>query len=172
VFTSTDMRKIIEHNITAHSNRLTRSRIVDNCRSIATAVRASSAVPVIFETIREQDLRLVDGGIVDQVPVEIAKAMGADIVIGVSLGFAQFFEKPKHPYQSLMNLLELMSREAIARSLSMADIAVEIPGIEKTSLMDMEQRDTLIAQGKAAMKARLDDLKRKVDNSGRRDYQE
>ena len=38
--------------------------------------------------------------VVDQVPVEIAKAMGADIVIGVSLGFAQFFEKPKHPHQS------------------------------------------------------------------------
>ena len=91
--------------------------------------------------------------------------MGADIVIGVSLGFVQFFEKPKQPYQSLMNLLELMSREGIAHSLSMADIAIEIPGIEKTNLMDMEQRDTLIAQGKAAMKARLGDLIRRVEKS-------
>jgi hypothetical protein len=97
--------------------------------------------------------------------------MGADIVIGVSLGFVQFFEKPKHPHQSLMNLLELMSREGIARSLSMADIAIEIPGIEKTSLMDMEQRGTLIAHGKAAMKARLMDLIRRVENSERRDEQ-
>jgi len=165
VFTSPDMGKTIERYITAHSNRFTRSRVVDNCPSIATAVRASSAVPVIFETIKEKDLRLVDGGIVDQVPVEIAKAMGADIVIGVSLGFVQFFEKPKQPYQSLMNLLELMSREGIAHSLSMADIAIEIPGIEKTNLMDMEQRDTLIAQGKAAMKARLGDLIRRVEKS-------
>ena len=99
VFTSQDMGKTIEHYITAHSNRFTRTRVVDNCPSIATAVRASSAIPVIFETIKEKDLRLVDGGIVDQVPVEIAKAMGADIVIGVSLGFVQFFEKPKHPHQ-------------------------------------------------------------------------
>ena len=171
VFTSPDMGKTIDHYITAHSKRFTRSRIVDNCPSIATAVRASSAVPVIFETIKEEDLRLVDGGIVDQVPVEIAKAMGADIVIGVSLGFAQFFEKPTHPHQSLMNLLELMSREGIAHSLSMADIAIEIPGIEKTSLVDMEQRDTLIAHGKAAMKARLEDLIQRVENSERRDEQ-
>lgn len=171
VFTSPDMGKTIDHYITAQSNRFMRSRIVDSCPSIATAVRASSAIPVIFETVKEKDLRLVDGGIVDQVPVEIARAMGADIVIGVSLGFVQFFEKPKHPHQSLMNLLELMSREGIARSLSMADIAIEIPGIEKTSLMDMEQRDTLIAHGKAAMKARLIDLIRRVENSERRDEQ-
>jgi NTE family protein len=169
VFTSPDMGKTIEHYITAHSNRFTRSRVVDDCPSIATAVRASSAIPVIFETIKEKDLRLADGGIVDQVPVEIARAMGADIVIGVSLGFVQFFEKPKHPHQSLMNLLEIMSREGIARSLSMADIAIEIPSIEKTSLMDMEQRDTLIAQGKAAMKARLGDLIRRVEESERKD---
>jgi NTE family protein len=171
VFTSPDMGKTIDHYITAHSNRFMRSRIVDSCPSIATAVRASSAIPVIFETVKEKDLRLVDGGIVDQVPVEIARAMGADIVIGVSLGFVQFFENPKHPHQSLMNLLELMSREGIARSLSMADIAIEIPSIEKTSLMDMEQRDTLIAHGKAAMKARLMDLIRRVENSERRDEQ-
>jgi len=171
VFTSPDMGKTIDHYITAHSNRFVRSRIVDSCPSIATAVRASSAIPVIFETVKEKDLRLVDGGIVDQVPVEIARAMGADIVIGVSLGFVQFFEKPKHPHQSLMNLLELMSREGIARSLSMADIAIEIPGIEKTSLMDMEQRDTLIAHGKAAMKAQLMDLIRRVENFERRDEQ-
>jgi NTE family protein len=144
---------------------------VDSCSSIATAVRASSAVPVIFETIRVKDFRLVDGGIVDQVPVEIARAMGADIVIGVSLGFVQFFEKPKHPHQSLMNLLELIGWEGIACSLSMADIAIEIPGIEKTSLVDMEQRETLIAQGKAAMRARLGDLIRKVENFEPKDEQ-
>ena len=165
------MGKTIDHYITAHSNRFMRSRIVDSCPSIAKAVRASSAIPVIFETVKEKDLRLADGGIVDQVPVEIARAMGADIVIGVSLGFVQFFEKPKHPHQSLMNLLELMSREGIARSLSMADIAIEIPGIEKTSLMDMEQRNTLIAHSKAAMKKRVMDLIRRVENSERRDEQ-
>ena len=171
IFTSPDMGKTIDHYLTAHSNRFLRSRIVDSCPSIATAVRASSAIPVMFETVKEKNLRLVDGGIVDQVPVEIAKAMGADIVIGVSLGFVQFFEKPKHPHQSLMNLLELMGKEGINRSLSMADIVIEIPGIEKTSLMDMGQRDILIAHGKAAMRAQLKDLIRKVENFKLKDEQ-
>jgi len=43
---------------------------------------------------------------------------------------------------------------------------IEIPG-----LMDMEQRDTLIAHGKAAMKARIEDLLRRVENSKRTDEQ-
>lgn len=51
-----------------------------------------------------------------------------------------------------------MSREGIARSLSMADVAIEIPGIEKTCLIDMQQHDTLIALAKAAMKAQMEDL--------------
>jgi hypothetical protein len=87
-------------------------------------------------------------------------------VIGVSLGFTQVFETPQHPHQSLSNVLELMSREAISRALSMADIAVDIPGIEKTSLIDMQQRDALISQGKAAMMLQMETLKRRVETFG------
>ena len=164
IFTSPEMGKCIDRYITAHPSRFIKTRIVDSCPLISTAVRSSSAVPAIFENVRSEDLRLVDGGIVDQVPVEIVRAMGADIVIGVSLGFAKFFEKPNRSYQLISNVLEVMSREGIAHSLSMADIAVEIPGIEKTSLIDMTQRDTFIANGKAAMKAQIQDLIRMVDN--------
>jgi NTE family protein len=164
IFTSPELGQRMASYIADHSSRFMKTRIVDSCPSIATAVRASSAIPVIFESVKENGLRLIDGGIVEQVPVEVARAMGADIVIGVSLGFAQFFEKPTNPHQSISNVMELMSHEGIAHSLSMADIAIEIPGIEKTSLMDMGQREALIADGKAAMKAQIEDLTRKVEN--------
>jgi len=48
--------------------------------------------------------------------------------------------------------------------IAMADIAIEIPGIEKNSLIDMVQRDTLIADGRAAMKAQIQDLIQMVDH--------
>lgn len=164
ILTSPDIAQSMDEYFTASSQRRLRSRIVDNCSSLATAIRASCAIPVVFEAIREQGLYLADGGIVDQVPVEVARAMGADIVIGVSLGFTQYFENPQHPHQMLSNLLDLMSREGIAQSLAMADIAVDIEGIETTSLMDMEQREALITQGRAAMEARLEDLTQRVDH--------
>ena len=171
IFTSPDIAQSMEEYFNASSQRWLRSRIVDNCSSLATAIRASCAIPVVFETIREQGLYLADGGIVDQVPVQVARAMGADIVIGVSLGFTQYFEKTQHPHQMLSNLLDLMSREGIAQSLAMADIAVEIEGIETTSLMDMEQREALIVQGRAAMEARLEDLMHMLDHHWGRDGQ-
>lgn len=163
ILTASEISRTIQAHIGSHPNRFVGTRLIDACSSVATAVRASSAIPVIFESVIIDGRRLVDGGILDQVPVEIARAMGADIVIGVNLGFSQVFDLPIYPHQLLSNVMDLMIRERIVRSLSMADIAIEIPGIEKTSLIDMKQRETLIERGKKAMQGRIGDLRQLVD---------
>ena len=53
--------------------------------NIRQAVRASIAIPVIFTPVTLGDRTLVDGGTVDPVPVETARALGADIVIAIDL---------------------------------------------------------------------------------------
>ena len=50
------------------------------------AVRASIALPGIFTPVRQDGSLLVDGGLADPIPVSLARAMGADIVIAVDLG--------------------------------------------------------------------------------------
>lgn len=54
--------------------------------SVASAVRASIAVPGLFTPVVHEDRLLVDGGLVNPVPVSLCRAMGADIVIAVDLG--------------------------------------------------------------------------------------
>lgn len=54
--------------------------------SVASAVRASLAVPGLFAPVVRDDLLLVDGGLVNPVPVSLCRAMGADMVIAVDLG--------------------------------------------------------------------------------------
>ncbi len=54
--------------------------------SVASAVRASTAVPGLFQPVVHEDRLLVDGGLVNPVPVSLCRAMGADIVIAVDLG--------------------------------------------------------------------------------------
>ena len=54
--------------------------------SVANAVRASIAVPGLFTPVVHDDRLLVDGGLVNPVPVSLCRAMGADIVIAVDLG--------------------------------------------------------------------------------------
>ena len=54
--------------------------------SVFDAVRASVALPGLFTPVRRYGRWLVDGGLVDPVPVTLARAMGADLVIAVDLG--------------------------------------------------------------------------------------
>lgn len=49
------------------------------------AVRASISIPGIFTPVKYQDYYLVDGGVVDPIPVDVIQKIGADIIIAVSL---------------------------------------------------------------------------------------
>ncbi|MEO6656919.1 MAG: patatin-like phospholipase family protein, partial [Arenimonas sp.] len=53
--------------------------------NLAIAIRASMSIPGVLRPVKIGDQLLVDGGIVDQVPVDVARAMGADIVIAVDV---------------------------------------------------------------------------------------
>ncbi|NMB91674.1 patatin-like phospholipase family protein [candidate division WWE3 bacterium] len=57
---------------------------------LSSAIRASSSVPLLFEVPAYKDKYLLDGGMVEAVPTEAVKKMGADIVIGVNLFYNSF----------------------------------------------------------------------------------
>ncbi len=63
----------------------TGKEVIINKGSVAMAVRASSAIPLVFAPVIYRDYYLVDGGVIDPVPVEVVKRMGADLVIAVRL---------------------------------------------------------------------------------------
>ena len=53
--------------------------------SVLEAVRASISIPVIFTVVKRQGRYLVDGGLVNQIPISVVKKMGADFVIAVDI---------------------------------------------------------------------------------------
>ncbi len=53
--------------------------------NVVNAIRASMALPGLFPVVRDEERRLVDGGLVNPVPVSVCHAIGADIVIAVNL---------------------------------------------------------------------------------------
>ncbi|MFC5301433.1 patatin-like phospholipase family protein [Azospira restricta] len=68
--------------------------------SVASAVRASIALPGLFAPQLRNERLLVDGGLVNPVPVSLARALGADVVIAVDLGsdlVSQRFKAPPAP---------------------------------------------------------------------------
>ena len=67
------------------------TNIIDNTEydfhsgSLAEAMRASMSIPAVFTPIRKGDMLLVDGGLRNNYPADIAKQMGADVIIGVTV---------------------------------------------------------------------------------------
>jgi NTE family protein len=59
--------------------------VVINQGKVIDAVRASISIPGVFTPVKYQDYYLVDGGLVNPIPVDVTRNMGADIIIAVSL---------------------------------------------------------------------------------------
>ncbi len=103
--------------------------------SLAGAMRASMSLPAFFTPVREGDHLWIDGGLLDNLPVDVAKDMGADIVIAVHLSPAQL--QPKTPLSSF-GVLARSASVAIAinelRSMQNADILLtaDVSGFDYT----------------------------------------
>jgi NTE family protein len=76
----------------------TGAKVILNQGSVIKAVRASISIPGIFTPAKYQDYYLVDGGVVDPVPVDVVQKMGADVIIAVSLT-----EKSPKPIVMMVN---------------------------------------------------------------------
>ncbi|MBQ6749451.1 MAG: patatin-like phospholipase family protein [Bacteroidaceae bacterium] len=59
--------------------------VVLSSGSLAEAMRASMAIPLVFKPVKMGNMRLVDGGVLNNLPVDVARDMGADFVIAVDL---------------------------------------------------------------------------------------
>lgn len=89
-------------------------------------LRATTAMPCIVRPVHLDGRRLVDGGVVHKVPVQLARAMGADIVIAVDLSFPSPWrqKKPRHPLVFLMRMMEIMEQHLVAAQLDGADVVI------------------------------------------------
>jgi len=67
--------------------------------NLADAVRASMALPGLFPAVRHNDRWLVDGGLVNPVPVSTCRALGADVVIAINLNADVINPKPQKKHE-------------------------------------------------------------------------
>lgn len=134
---------------------------------LSTAMRASMAIPGVFTPVRLDSMVLVDGGVVNNYPVNVAKQMGADVIIGVDV---QSELKPAGELDNagaiLGQLIDLMGQENYLKNLKETDvlIKVDVKGYSAASFSKVAI-DTLIRRGLDAAEARkqaLMELKREI----------
>ena len=120
---------------------------------LSTAMRASMAVPALIAPLKVGDRLLVDGGLVRNLPVDVARAMGADVVIAVNLGTPllrpdQIVGMQGVAMQMLGILTEQNVRESL-RELRPQDVLIE-PALGDFSAADFDRLLDAVPFGEAA----------------------
>ena len=125
---------------------------------IATAVRASSAVPSVFEPVRIGNKDYVDGGLVSPVPVRSARQMGADIVIAVDISSRPEDAKTSDMLKVLLQTFSIMGKSISQLEMAQAEVVVR-PALPDVGSAEFTARQKSIEAGRAAMKLALPALK-------------
>ena len=141
--------------------------------SMPMAMRASMAIPLVFRPVQQDGMLLADGGVLNNLPVDVARNMGADIVIAVDL--TQNKPDDYQPAGGLMEkdyvkkLLERLpwanwvinrpDREKYGQNVKDADLYIN-PKLEDCSVTSFAKVDYMIAQGEKAGKKALRKLKK------------
>lgn len=131
-----------------------------------TAVRASSAVPSLFQPVAIGGREYVDGGLVSPVPVRYARQMGAELVIAVDISSAPEGNPAHDSLQILLQTFAIMGKSINAWELREADVVVR-PALAGVSGADFTSRRRAIEAGRAAMRQVMPQLQAAIE-AGRR----
>jgi NTE family protein len=126
---------------------VTRSEHVFRDGPLNLALRSTMSLPGIFSPVRFQGHIYVDGGLLNNIPVSVAKEMGADFILGIHLEVAPL--NPNKPLSSFAVMGEAISAVIAAnerRALEQADLVVSV-ALQKFSAMDYKDADAIIKAG-------------------------
>ncbi len=116
--------------------------------NITDALRSTMAIPFYFRAVRKNGAVLLDGGMRNNFPTDIAKEMGADIIIGSDMAVRRGLDELNTPVDFLFQTISLLSSSAAGPAMALTDIDVhhELKGYTMLSF-DEKSVDDIIDQG-------------------------
>ena len=129
--------------------------------SLPQAIRSSMAIPVVFTPVEYEGRSLIDGGTAQNLPVQTARAMGADVVIAVDV--ASSSEVPKEGPRSVADMLGRMIDLPLLRNTTesrpLADLVIT-PDLQGISSGDFAKMKEIIPKGEVAARGEASKLSR------------
>lgn len=129
------------------------------------AVRASSAVPGVFQSVRIGDHNYVDGGLVSPVPVRFAREMGADFVIAVNISAQPDAQAASSSVDVMLQTFAIMGQTINSYELKNADVVIQ-PALGNMKGSDFAGRNQAILAGEQAAMQVMPELKQKLKLKG------
>jgi NTE family protein len=128
------------------------------------ALLASAAVPGVLAPVRVREGELIDGGLSQPLPVLLARAYGAALVIAVDVSFHPLVPAPSGRINSVFHAGLLMSRNLALRDRDAADLLIE-PVLPPGAQITLARRELLVASGRQATLASAARIAALVDKS-------
>lgn len=125
------------------------------------AVRASSAVPGVFQPVKIGEHTYVDGGLVAPVPVRFAREMGAEFIIAVNISTQAEAQATNSSLEVIMQTFSIMGQRINQLELRDADIVIQ-PPLGKMASNDFNNRAGAMQAGERATLAVMAQLKQKL----------
>ena len=142
------------------ADMVSRKEVVMTQGNLVRAMRASMAIPGAFTPVRVDSMVLVDGGVLNNFPVDVARAMGAEVVIGVDVQADLMDDKQLASVSKVLpQLINLLCMNKYQENLRAADLVIR-PNVKGYSAASFSARaiDTLLVRGEAAAREKWDDL--------------
>jgi NTE family protein len=134
------------------------NRIVMRNGSLAEALRASATVPLLFNPIEKDSMQLVDGGLVANMPVDVARDAGCDMVIVVnSTSGLRTAEEMTAPWQTADQIMGIMMKLVNERQMREGDVIIT-PDVGRHLSSLFKGLDTLIHIGEKAAEGQMGEI--------------
>lgn len=124
----------------------------------ARAVHASAAIPGVFVPVTIDGRIFVDGGVTDPVPADVARTLGADVVIAVAIPSVVPTKPPSSPIEVAYHAVTIMAAEIGRLRAREADVVIT-PAVGDTAYDDFTRKKQLIEAGEAAALAAMPAIK-------------
>lgn len=127
---------------------------------VKSAMRSTMSIPGMFDPVRTDGMALVDGGTRNNFPVDLARAMGADFVIGVELSDASpDFNQVRNLGNILSQFITMLGQDAFNKNVDAADVFIK-PDLEGYNMLSFTPTaiDTMISRGYQAADLHRDEL--------------
>ena len=154
---------------------ITGEEVVISHGSVLEGIRASISIPALFTLVKWKGRYLVDGGLVNPVPVSVVKRMGADVVIAVNVipdvadrahradkEQTEGFKEP-NIIHIIMQSIYIGTYSLVRSSLEGANIVIE-PRVAHIGSGDFHHAQEHILQGELAAQESIPEIKRRIKN--------
>ncbi len=138
------------------------TRVVLDRGPITKAVRASSAIPGVFQPVDHQGKLLVDGGVVDNIPISVAREKGADIVIAVDISENVTNFNITNMFDVMLQAVNIMFNENVVYKKKDADVLI-VPAVGDVGMLDFTQKKRCMQAGIEATQKAMPDIKKKIE---------